>query len=337
MGKLKNLILRVLFWLLAPWRKVHPPSSRLRILVVSTTGLGDTIWAIPGLASLRSSFPSCYLAVLSSNVGAEALANNPHIDALYKFTRSMWRKLYRERFSHVLIFHASQRSANFLSAILGASKVIGTAGQMKGLEWVLTDAIPPQFEHEAERRSRIIEHIGAAPISAAPKVYLLDAERQAHRLPEGRWAALHPGAKEPFRRWPLEHFIKVGRVLQQKGMQILITGSADERSIMEAIAQGLPGALLLDPKSSVRKLAALLEQMELVVSNDTGPLHLAAALDRPVIGLYGPTDPRLCGPYRAEKITIISCKPTCTPCLRKKCSSPFCLLQIGPEETIRAL
>jgi ADP-heptose:LPS heptosyltransferase len=208
---------------------------------------------------------------------------------------------------------------------------------MKGLEWVLTDAIPPQFEHEAERRSRIIECIGAAPISTAPKVFLSDAERQAQRLPAGRWAALHPGAKEPFRRWPVEHFIKVGRALQEKGMQILITGSASERALMEAVAQGLPGATLLDPKSSIRKLAALLEQMDLIVSNDTGPLHLAAALDRPVIGLYGPTDPRLCGPYRAERATIISRKPTCTPCLRKKCNSPFCLLQIGPEETIKAL
>ena len=332
MAKWKNQLLQVLFWAVAPWRKVHPLSPSPRILVVSTTGLGDTIWAIPALASLRSSFPSCYLALLTSGTGAEALAHNPHIDAI--FTRRNWRKLYRQRFSHVLIFHASQRSAIFLSGLLGASRVVGSAGQMKGLDWILTDAIPPQFEHEAERRSRIIERIGAAPISSAPKVFLSETERCTL---EGSWAALHPGAKEPFRRWPVEHFIKVGRALQKKGMQILITGSAEERPLMEAVAQGLPGATLLDTNSSIRKLAALLEQMELVVSNDTGPLHLAAALGRPVIGLYGPTDPRLCGPYRAEKATILSRRPTCTPCLRKKCNSPFCLLQIGPEETIGSI
>ena len=305
-------------------------------MVVSTTGLGDTIWAVPALESLRRSFPDCFLGVLTSGVGAEVLAHNPYIDAIYRFTSffSLWRRLYQERFSDVLIFHASQRSAIFLSGMLGAARVVGTAGQNKQLEWILTDAVAPQFEHEAERRSRLIEQIGAAPIASAPRVFLSDEERRTHRLGAGAWVAFHPGAKEPFRRWPAEHFIAVGRALQAKGKQILITGSAAERQLMEKIAGALPGAILLD--GSVRKLAAVLEQVEFLVSNDTGPLHLAAALGRPVIGLYGPTDPRLCGPYRAERAAIIATAPTCTPCIKKRCNSPFCLLQIGVEETIGA-
>ena len=101
---------------------------------------------------------------------------------------------------------------------------------------------------------------------------------------------------------------------------------------MQKTAAMIPGASIAEPNLSLRAFAALLQQMDLLICNDTGPLHLACALGKPVIGIYSATDPFLCGPHQANHAVAIAKKASCTPCLKKKCASPFCLLQIGTCE-----
>lgn len=105
---------------------------------------------------------------------------------------------------------------------------------------------------------------------------------------------------------------------------------------MQSVAAAIPGAHLGDPSLSLRSFAALLEQMDLLICNDTGPFHVACALDKPVIGLYASTDPDLCGPHRAPHAIAIAKRSTCTPCIKRKCRLPFCLLQIGTCEVVDA-
>jgi len=73
-----------------------------------------------------------------------------------------------------------------------------------------------------------------------------------------------------------------------------------------------------------------------LICNDTGPVHLACALDRPVVALYSSTDPRLCGPHKAKTAIAVSKRPSCDPCLKRKCHSPFCFLQIGVDEVVES-
>ncbi|MDE3046402.1 MAG: glycosyltransferase family 9 protein, partial [Verrucomicrobiota bacterium] len=148
--------------------------------------------------------------------------------------------------------------------------------------------------------------------------------------------ALHPGSKDTFKRWPAEHFIAVGRALEHHGYQILLTGTHNELSLMQHIASHIPGASCANPTLSLRSFAALLSHVDLLISNDTGPVHLACALQRPVIALYAPLDPAHCGPHKAPQATTIAKRTSCQPCLKRKCQKPFCLLQIGPTEVIEA-
>lgn len=312
------------------WRpRPHPISGR--ILVVTTTALGDTLWATPALKALRKS--CSYLGVLTSPIGAEVLKNNPSVDQIYvlKNLFSLRKALYREKFDTVLIFHTSQRIALPLVCLIGASRVIGTCGINKGLDELLTIPLKATYEHEITRRLKIAAVAGAT----IPQDQTLSFFLKEHLPPrQGKWIAIHPGSQDRFKRWPVENFVTLGRKLKEVGYEVLITGNQKERDLMRQIATQIPGAHLDIENRSLHSFAAVLEQMDLVISNDTGPAHLACALKRPAISLFIPTDPQLCGPHQAAQAIAISRPPTCSPCMKRACRSPFCFLQIGVGEVI---
>lgn len=335
---LKNLIIKGMVKTLQKWIKQHPKIKSNRILVVTTTGLGDTLWATPAIESLRKSFPNSYIAALTSPLGSQILEGNPHLSQIYtldRFSFSLWKKLYKDRFDAVLLFHASQRLTLPLCTLIGAGQIIGTSGINKGLDCLLTDPLPPIYEHEIRRRLHIVKKIGGQ-ISRETLSFFLHPEEKMPKLPK-RQIALHPGSKDGFKRWPAENFIQLGKEIKNKlDCDILVTGTAAEEILMKEVASQIPGALIADPKLSLRNFAALLDQTDLLISNDTGPFHLACALNKPVIGIYSSTDPNLCGAHLAPLATVINKQFTCQPCLKRKCRTPFCFLQIGISEVLNA-
>jgi ADP-heptose:LPS heptosyltransferase len=334
----KNFCLIKFCALFSSKKRAH--STPKKILVVSTTALGDTLWGSPAIESLRKSFPEASLSLLTSPIGKEVLKTNPFIQKIYCIKKpllreffSLWKTLSREKFDTILIFHASQRLVFPLCALLGASRIIGTKGINKGLDSLLTHPLLSIKEHEILRRLRMVESIGGKihteHLSFIP-------ENLSFSLPQGSWIAIHPGSKDSFKRWPLEHFVTVGKKLSQKtGYRILITGTKEELPLMEQISSQIPGALCLDTTLPLHAFAKVLSSVKILISNDTGPVHLACALKTPVVALYASTDPLLCGPHKASNALALSKPSTCTPCIKRKCLRPFCLLQIGPEEAIK--
>lgn len=333
---MKNFFLKKAIQIARPFIPKHPDLKR--ILIVATTALGDTLWATPAIENIRHSFPEAYIAVLTSPIGMEILQNNPHIDKLHLLKNffSQRKELYKERFDTILLFHASQRLVLPLCSLLGATRIIGTAGINKGLDSLLTDPLPNDFQHEIVRRIKISEKIGVKSFTQTLSFFLKPEERLPSRS-KGPWIAIHPGSKDGFKRWPAENFIETGiRIKETIPCEILITGNNSEKPLMEEIAHKIPGAHLYETNTSLRSFAALLEQMDLLICNDTGPVHLACALNRPTIAIYCSTDPRLCGPHKAKNTIAISKRPSCDPCLKRKCQSPFCFLQIGSQEVADA-
>ncbi len=334
---LRNRLL-TFFCQLFPIQK-HPVEQDRRILIVTTTALGDTLWATPAIESLRKSFPNAFIGVLTSSMGREVLKDNAHIDQLYLLEEpllprffSLRKKLYKERFDTILMFHASQRLTLPLCALLGATQIIGTRGINKGLDSLLTHPLEQLHEHEILRRLKIVENTGGS-IHSETLSFTPDPEA-FFPLEKKQWIILHPGSKDAFKRWKKEHFIMLGKELEKRwGYSLLITGTKEEQMLIETIAQEIPGARSLIP-TSLDEFAHLLSQVEILISNDTGPVHLAAALKVPTIALYSPTNPQLCGPYLAKETIALYRKPTCTPCLKRKCPLPFCLSQITPKEVL---
>lgn len=338
---MKNIVLKQVIQFLRPLIPQNKDTNR--ILVVATTALGDTLWATPAIAALRKSFPKATISLLTSPIGLEIFQHNPHIDQLYCLKEPLsrrffflWKKLFVQRFDTVLLFHASQRLALPLCSLLGARRIIGTAGINKGLDALLTDPLPNHAQHEIVRRLKIVEHYGATPATATLSFFLQPHELLPPR--PGRWIALHPGSKDSFKRWPAERFAELGRKLKEiYSCEIIITGTKEEKRLMDEVAAGIPGAHTAETNGSLRSFAALLNQMDLLISNDTGAVHLACALNRPVVALYSATDPALCGPHQAPRAIAIARRPTCDPCLKRKCRQPFCFLQIGTQEVLAAV
>jgi lipopolysaccharide heptosyltransferase II len=348
---IKNFLIKSLIRLVKRYRKKEislvkgqPP----RFLVVSTTGLGDTLWGTPALRALREKHPRAYIAVLTSSIGHEILRHNPHADQIFVLKNSsfislltLYFSLKRKKIHTVLIFHTSQRLVLPLCFLIGARTLIGTKGINKGLDFILTHGLENTPVHEIARRLEIIGQVGAQARNPLLELYLSDEDKhsaekflQEHGIPDYiPIVGLQPGAKDKFKQWPPESFIDIGnRLKDHLGCQIVVTGSASEKNLVEKIARKIPGSIALHGELSLCAAAALIKKMSLMISNDTGPMHIAFAMQTPTIALFAPTDPKRCGPYFASRTKVIEKQTTCAPCLRKKCQDPFCLLQIGTQE-----
>ncbi len=316
-------------------------------MILSTTGLGDTLWGTPAIRALRKSFPTSYIGVVTSPIGKALLQHNRRIDEifvasdpLFPSLLSLYRKLKAKKITHVLSFHTSQRPMLPLASLIGAQEVIGTYGINKGLDFLLSRSLDNHSMHEIQRRLEIVAKVGANPMDSSMELFVSPEDEAAAekflaslQIPSYvPLIALHPGAKDRFKQWPAAHFIELGnRLTENLGSSILVTGNPSEKNLVESIADQIKGAA---PVTDLPLLtaAALIKRVDLMVTNDTGPMHIAFAMKTPTIGLFTPTDPALCGPYFIEAAQTIVKKPTCSPCLRKKCREPFCLLQIGVQE-----
>ena len=344
MMKIKNLLIYALY-ALTKKAKRNVQDGTARILIVSTTGLGDTIWATPAIASIRKSFPDCHLGVLTSALGKAVLDRNPHIDKIFTIKHNclfqiprVLRALKKEKFDTALIFHVSQRLTLPLVHLAGPSKIIGTEGINKGLDFILTNKLKSSYVHEIERRLNIAKEAGAKISHETLELYTSkeDQKSVASFLNKAKCKSplvgIHPGAKDGFKMWPKENFIYLAKKLEEDlGAKILITGDSSETTLAESIVKELKDAESCAGKFTLKETAALLEKLDLYIANDTGPMHMGFAMGTNVLALFGPTDPNLCGPYEAKSARILKKPRTCMPCLNKKCREPFCMMQISKQ------
>lgn len=378
-GYIKGIKNRIIRFIIEISKKVKPvkrdvPATTSRFLIVSTTGIGDTLWGTPAIRALKETYPHCFIGVLTTYLGAQILKGNPYIDKIFIFKRglrvSLWklmRDLRRERFNTAFIFNASDRIIWPLVFFTGVSDIIGITGQNKGLDFVLTKAITQQKIHAVEMRLRLVKEVGASCNNTSPALYLSEEDKSASELLKRaglnkgsriQWSedsrgkkiktepldssnhrtliiGLHPGAQKPFKCWPAERFIETGkRLVGEINCSIIITGSEEERDLCEYIASRIEGAISIAGETTLIGLASVFKRIDLFITNDTGPMHMANAVGTPLIALFCPTDPKLCGPYNIEKTVIIKKPIICDPCEGKNCQRPVCMEQITVEEVI---
>lgn len=326
---MKNFFLK----LLVHFCKIQPQKHAKRtVLIVSTTGLGDALWATPAIRALKELNPEITLLVLTSKTGKAVLENNPHVEEIFSVKNPVFFSLFplfftlkKKKITDVLLFHTSQRPLLPFVSLLGASQVIGVQGENKGLDSLLSIAIAKQEEHEIQKRLRLVKAAGFNTAAFPLEVFF---KEEIVSFSSSPLICIHPGAQNHFKEWDESHFIALGRKLEGT---IIVTGTAKEKPRVEAIAGQIPGAsfLIFDTLSS---FASLLKKASLLIACDTGPMHLGFALKTPTLALFCPTDPKVCGPFLPQgKVLVIAQKKTCTPCLGKKCRDPFCLLQIGVD------
>ncbi len=309
-----------------------------RILVVSTTALGDTLWATPLLRAIKKTYPKSFVSVLTSKIGYKVLEHNPYIDKLFLLKEpivlhffTLFKKLNRKKFQAVLYLHASQRPPLPLCALLNSQYLIGSSGHGKGLFHLFTHVVKTDKLHELKRRLKIGSVIGIEEESTKIDFFYKKPGRQLISKP---YIVFHPGSKDPFRRWPAEYFIELGEKLSNH-FKIAIIGTAKEKMLIEQIGSRIENAFCFC-HISLSQLAFLLQQAALAVCNDSGPMHIAHTVGTPLVAFFIPTNRKTSGPLNPKNTILLEEKPPCSPCLKKNCLNPYCFYQIKPNKAYAA-
>ena len=338
-----------------------------RILVRGVNWLGDAVMSTPTLQGLRQATPTSKITLLTHEKLADLWTSYPHVDEVLTFAAgesvfSIAGRL-RGKFDLALVLPNSVRSALecFLARI---PRRVGYA--RNGRSVLLTQAIAPRAQtvHLRKRSVRNIRRLinsgkprTTFPTSGhqvydylhligseatAPKLHVTDKEVQRARarfFGEKLWLGLNPGAEYgPAKRWPAEQYIQAAlEVRRQTGCECVVFGGPKDKPITGPIAAATD-ALDLTGKTTLRELAACFRVCRALLTNDTGPMHLAAAVGTPVIVPFGSTAPELTGPQNGE---ILVGDVPCAPCFRRECPVDFrCMrsISVAPvvEATLRA-
>ena len=322
-----------------------PPSH---ILIIKPSAIGDIVHALPVLSLLRRKWPAARITWLAASACAGLLEGHPLLNDVIRFDRRRfgkgWRKpsavaglfgftraLRRRKFDLVIDLQGLFRSG-WLTAVTGAPVRVGPA-EAREFGWLFyTHRIPTGFpkEQAVDRYLAIAEALGLGKTPVEFVFATTDADRRFvyDLVPaETRYAVLLPGTPWETKRWPTEKFAACVEPLREMyGLECIVAGGASDR----ALAAQIPGARDLTGKTNLRQLVALLERAALVIANDTGPMHIAAALGRPMVSIYGPTSPHRTGPY-GRLGSVVQLDIPCSPCYNRTCSHTSCMKKLGVE------
>ena len=330
-----------------------------RLLIVKPSSLGDVVHALPTLSALRRRFPSARLSWLVKREWAEVLEGQPDLDDVLAVDLSVkgWaaaiRAVREGRFDLVVDLQGLLRSA-VLGWASGSPARVGFANGREGSPWFYSHRVPvPDASmHAVDRYLLIARFLGAesaGPEHASfclPRDPVTDARVDALLAAAGvragtRLVALNPSARWTTKRWPAESFAAVGDWLQlHAGARVAVVGSGKERSAGNDVIRLMQTTPLdLVGKTTMKELIALLRRLRVFITNDSGPMHLAAAVGTPVIALFGPTDPGRTGPYGDGHRVLRSGVP-CSPCFSRHCANAVemeCLTSIQPQQVIESV
>lgn len=333
-----------------------------RFLLVRLGSLGDIVHALPVAGALRRAFPSATIDWLVSARHREFLEFVPVLDRRLvihdrgdagggKGIGAMVRELRQNRYDVVFDLQGLIKSAA-LARSAGASRVIGFSSRYlrERISHVFyTEAYDPggggmydplERSHVVRMNLGLLSKIGLSVDVPEFPIGPVDSPvaRALQQQTGGRYAVLNPGAAWPNKRWPAARFSAVARAIRERhAMMSIVTWGPGEKELAERVAQETGGAAVLAPTTTLGDLIALLRGAALMLSGDTGPTHIAAALGTPIVGLYGPTRPSRNGPWAPLDITI-SRDAVCRCHHLRRCTEVrMCLMDVEVAEVVEAI
>jgi heptosyltransferase-2 len=323
----------------------------MNLLVRLPNWLGDTVMAVPVLASLRAAWPEA--RIIAAGPWASLLAGQGLGDVLLNYPRS-WSGRLRAADAvpdprpELAVILPNSFEAALTAWYWGARRRVGFAAGGRG--WLLTDAVRRDgaVRHQVDEYLLLAEHCGVEVATREPALTPPGAETaeraEALRLleetgapsPPGQRVAIHLGAAYGAAKlWPPARVAELGRLLTERGHVPILLGAPSDAEVAAAIIAAAPVASLVG-RDRPALLPALLSEFDVVVSGDTGVAHLAAALGVRVVTLFGPTDPRLSAPR--GRTTVLTHPVPCAPCFYRVCPIEHpCLDGIAAERVYAAI
>lgn len=332
-----------------------------KVLVVGPSRVGDILFNTPALRLFKEKYPWLSLHYLSSSYAQKTLQYNPNIDGILHYERKAprpWRWLEEWRMQR----EVKDQAFDFAFFFSSSPKIVKS---------VLKTGIPyhypskpgqfPDFPPGAHAVERAVMMMAPLAIEGPPgPMEIFWSSKEESRVeeflqknqmgPKDRFILVHPGCyqsrnyrflKVTARRlWPGEHFQKLVSLLHQglKLKIILSPSGREETGMARKIARALPGQTAIAEAFDISELACLLKRAALAVTVDTGPMHMAAALETPLIALFGPSPLHLTRPWGKGEIRILRKDLPCSPCRGKdiRCYNNRCMKEITPEDVWKA-
>jgi len=331
---------------------LDPPPQK--ILIIKPSAIGDVVHALPVLHLLRKRFGAARISWMIAPACASLLQDHPLIDELVLFDReylgttwkspaaalALWRflrKLRAAKFDLVIDLQGLFRSG-FCAWVTGAPRRVGFANAREAATLFYTDTVECSLEHDhaVERYLKLGAALGCDTSDVQFPLYFDETDRRYVDTllpPDRHFAVLLPGTNWPSKRWPVEYFAALVEPLQKDhGLTCVVAGAPADAEM----AAKIPGAINLVGKTTLRQTVALLSRAKLVIANDSGPMHIAAALGVPLVTVFGPTNPVRTGPF-GRMDSVLRLAMECSPCYSRQCPLRHhnCLKLITPQMVLQ--
>lgn len=329
------------------------------ILLIKMSSLGDILHTLPFAAALRQRYPKAKITWLVHPQFAGFVPDAPTIDEVLYFDKVKFNKLgFGGKIAYFKEMHALLHSKHFdlvidmqglfksavLAAISGCDNRIGYAEMREG-SGLISKAISGSHrkDHVIERYLDVARYLGAKveglddvrfPMPDLTKeTEAVKAKLEEKGYAGGAYVVMVPGARWETKVWPVEHYAALAKMIAAEGKYIVLAGGPDDAAKGAAIKQQAAVEQVIDltGQTSLRELAALIKDCAVYISADTGPLHFAAALKKPLVAMYGPTLADRTGPYGSDKASVLLSPAKCAGCLKKHCDDWHCMYDITPD------
>ncbi len=342
-------------------------NKRPNILIIKLSAIGDVVHSLPFLEVLRDRFPLATIDWVIEEDASDIAEDHPDIDRLITFPRKSWLKRFIKKGEYIGV---AREVANFikgfkkrrydivvdlqgllksgiLTFLADGKRKIALNGGREGSSIFINErvAIPYPDIHALDRYLCIARYLGATKLVWDGQIPIYNADKRHVNYLLGEtgntrtMVAVSPMAKWESKLWELNRFSSLAdKIIKKLGAEVIFTGSQGDRAATEDILSGMKArALNLAGETTLKELAYLYQRCAVVISTDTGPMHIAAAMDSPVIvALFGPTDPLRTGPY-GSRHRVIRAGLECSPCFKKRCDDMSCMKNITVDMVFKAV
>ena len=324
-----------------------------KILVRATNWIGDGVMMTPALGAIRHTFPLAEIVVVANPLVAQLFIPHPYCDRVITYDRKgehrgvpgfyrFVRQLRAERFDLAILLQKAIEAA-LLAFLASIPQRIGFSTDSRRL--FLTSSVPLTSEIRQKHHSRhyleMLKAFGITGKNDDLRLVITQAENDyaLGLLGKGRWLAINPGAAYgSAKRWYPEKFADVADALAEEfSLQVVIIGGPGEKQIGRDIVSRMRyRPVNLVGETTVREMMAVIAHCSLIITNDSGPMHVAAALQVPTVAIFGPTDHTTTYPWTA-RYRVVRQNVECAPCLKRVCPTDHrCMTEVTSEMVVSA-
>ncbi len=338
----------------------------LEVLLVKTSSIGDVVHTLPVAETIKRTYPSVRLAWVVERAARDILEGNPYVDELIDVDFKNWKKhvlqsahlrwfrrflrILRSRKWDIAIDLQGLIRSGMIAYVSKAPVRIGIEKRAvkEQLNCLFTNRKgPPSLRntHVVDQHLMMLSLLGITDVRRSfyidiPRSAAEEAEAFLRASSSTRSAlriALNPAAGWPTKRWPLERYAALGeRIVQEFDGHVFILWGPGERETADRLKLRMKEQATCIPPLTLKGLAGLIKRCHVVISGDTGPLHIASALGVPVVGIYGPSDPIRNGPFQG-RYRVVSFEGPCRGCYKRMCATAECMRGISVERVWEAL